>query len=150
MVSFQTKKDVLYYAYATKFGVERRSSQKVELTVRRNQDLQTTYQQIMRLTKSEIRSGFNTTFQGEFGVDAGALTREWFESVSGEILKPDYVLFELSSFGNTYHPTPKSDINSNHLDYFKFVGRFVGKALIERCLIDIHFSHSFIKFVLGQ
>lgn len=42
----------------------------------------------------------------------------------------DYALFEQSSSGNTYHPSSKSYINPDHLRYFKFIGRVVGKALM--------------------
>lgn len=49
--------------------------------------------------------------------------------LSREIFRPDYALFEPSSSGNTYQPNPKSFVNPDHLQYFKFIGRFVGKAL---------------------
>ena len=68
----------------------------------------------------------------EPGYDAGGLRREWFLLVSREIFNQDYALFEKSSSGNTYQPNPKSYINPDHLNYFKFIGRFIGKALAEK------------------
>jgi hypothetical protein len=52
--------------------------------------------------------------------------------VSREIFNPNYALFEPSSSGSTYQPNPKSYINPDHLNYYKFIGRFVGKALAEK------------------
>jgi E3 ubiquitin-protein ligase HUWE1 len=45
------------------------------------------------------------------------------------MFNPNYALFEFSSSGNTYQPSPKSYINPDHLNFFKFIGRIVGKAL---------------------
>ena len=36
------------------------------------------------------------------------------------------------------------------MNYFRFIGRFVGKALAERELIDAYFARSFYKMILGQ
>lgn len=86
----------------------------------------------------------------EQGYDAGGLTREWLLCLSREIFNPNYGLFEPSSSGNTYQPNPKSYVNPDHLQYFKFIGRFVGKALAENELVDAYFTRAFYKMVLGQ
>jgi hypothetical protein len=70
--------------------------------------------------------------------------------LSREIFRPDYALFEPSSSGNTYQPNPKSYVNPDHLLYFKFIGRFVGKALAENELVDAYFTRAFYKMILGQ
>ena len=35
----------------------------------------------------------------------------------------------------------------NHLDYFKFVGRVIGKAVADGHLLDAHFTRSFYKHI---
>lgn len=104
----------------------------------------------MGRTLREIEGKMQVNFVDEPGHDAGGLTREWFLCVSREIFNPNYALFEPSSSGTTYQPNPKSYINPDHLNYFRFIGRFVGKALAERELIDAYFSRSFYKMILGQ
>jgi E3 ubiquitin-protein ligase HUWE1 len=59
-------------------------------------------------------------------------------------------LFEKSSSGSAYQPNPKSYVNPDHLNYFKFIGRFIGKALVEKELIDAYFTRAFYKMILGQ
>lgn len=84
----------------------------------------------MNRTVKEIEGRIQVSFIDEPGYDAGGLKREWFLLVSREIFNENYALFEKSSSGNTYKPNAKSYINSDHLDYFKFIGRFIGKALV--------------------
>lgn len=59
-------------------------------------------------------------------------------------------MFEKSSSGSAYQPNPKSYVNPDHLNYFKFIGRFIGKALVEKELIDAYFTRAFYKMILGQ
>lgn len=97
------------------------------------------------------------TFSGEEGVDAGGLTREWFQVMSREMFNPAISLFEaVPPDSSTFQPNPNSIIQSdpargtNHLDFFKFVGRVVGKALRDGQHIDAHFTRSFYKHMLGM
>ena len=89
-------------------------------------------------------------YDDEGAYDAGGLTRDWFLAISKEMFNRDYALFETSSSGNTYQPSSKSYVNPDHLKYFKFVGRVVGKALSERENVDAFFTRSFYKLILGQ
>ena len=85
------------------------------------------------------------------GIDAGGLTREWYLVLSREIFNPNYALFTTAADGATFQPNPLSMINMNHLDYFKFVGRVIGKAICDGQLMDAHFtrySTLFISFIL--
>ena len=74
------------------------------------------------------------------GIDAGGLTREWYLVLSREIFNPNYALFTTAADGATFQPNPLSMINMNHLDYFKFVGRVIGKAICDGQLMDAHFT----------
>jgi E3 ubiquitin-protein ligase HUWE1 len=60
--------------------------------------------------------------------------------LSREIFNPNYVLFTAAADGATFQPNPLSMINNNHLDYFKFVGRVIGKAICDGQLMDAHFT----------
>lgn len=66
------------------------------------------------------------------------------------MFNPMYSLFVLSSSGSTYYPNPKSHIQADHLRYFKFIGRVVGKALFEDCLLECYFVKSFYKIITGE
>ena len=89
-------------------------------------------------------------FNGEEGVDAGGLTREWINNVSSEVVDPKYGLFVSNSTGETYQPNEHSFINPYHLNYFKFYGQLVGKALSSQTTVNAYFTRSFYKHILGM
>lgn len=65
--------------------------------------------------------------------------------MSREIFNPNLALFVSVPEGSaTSQPNPNSVIQNdrgvNHLDFFKFVGRILGKALYDGQLVDVHFT----------
>lgn len=82
---------------------------------------------------------------------AGGLLREWYCIIARDIFNPNYALFTHSSGDNvTYTINQSSYYNSNHLNYFRFVGRLIGKAIYENQLLDCYFTRSFYKHMLGK
>jgi hypothetical protein len=72
-----------------------------------------------------------------------------------EIFNPNLALFvSVPEGGTTFQPNPNSivqnDTGVSHLEFFKFVGRVVGKALYDGQLMDAYFTRSFYKHMLGQ
>ena len=49
-----------------------------------------------------------------------------------------------------YMGLPVQARGTNHLDFFRFVGRVVGKALHDGQFVDAYFTRSFYKHCLGQ
>eukprot|EP00118_Oscarella_pearsei_P013757 m.113286 g.113286 ORF g.113286 m.113286 type:complete len:1025 (+) comp37458_c1_seq4:1355-4429(+) len=87
-------------------------------------------------------------FEGEGGMGTG-VQREFFDLLSKEILNPDYALFTQSADGATFQPNSNSDINPDHLNYFLFAGRIIGMALFHQQLLQIYFTRSLFKHILG-
>jgi E3 ubiquitin-protein ligase HUWE1 len=112
----------------------------VHLQIRRNQVFEDSFHQLRVRTAEELRGRLQVNFYGEEGVDAGGLSREWYVILAREIFNPNYALFTAAADGATFQPNPLSIINSNHLDYFKFVGRLIGKAICDGQLLDAHFT----------
>ena len=65
------------------------------------------------------------------------------------MLKPSCGLFLASANGLSFQPNPSGDADPDQLDYFIFIGKFVGKAIIDGNLLDAHFTQSFYKHILG-
>ena len=64
---------------------------------------------------------------------------------------PNYALFEpCATDRQTYQPNRASAINPEHLLYFKFVGRIIGKAIFDGRLMDAHFARSLYRQLLGK
>lgn len=55
----------------------------------------------------------------------------------------------LSEDGTTMQPNPHSHINPDHLRFFRFAGRVIGLALFYQTVVDVHFTRSFYKHILG-
>jgi E3 ubiquitin-protein ligase HUWE1 len=66
------------------------------------------------------------------------------------MFNPNYSLFNLSSTGSTYYPNPKSYVEVEHLSYFKFIGRIIGKAIFDECLLECYFVKCFYKIMLSE
>ena len=62
-----------------------------------------------------------------------------------------YALFKVSPGDKvTYTIYEQSQTNPNHLDYFKFVGRVIAKAIYDNKLLECYFSRSFYKHILAK
>lgn len=124
----------------------------LKLTVRRAHVFEDTYQKLQGLTGKEIKYGkLNVQFHNEEGVDAGGVAREWFSVLARQMFDPNYALFVTSAADKlTYQPNRASGINSEHLNYFKCVGRIIGKAIHDGRLLDAYFTRSFYKLMLGR
>jgi hypothetical protein len=86
------------------------------------------FRELYRRNPEEWKNRFYIVFEDEEGQDAGGLLREWYMIISREIFNPMYALFTVSPGDRvTYMINPSSHCNPNHLCYFKFVGRVIGK-----------------------
>ncbi|CCU99557.1 unnamed protein product [Malassezia sympodialis ATCC 42132] len=124
----------------------------LSLTVRRQHVFYDSFQYFHRKTGPEIKHGkLNVRFHNEEGVDAGGVTREWFQVLSREMFNPDYALFQpCAADRTTYQPNRMSAVNDMHLSFFKFIGRVIGKAIYDGRLLDAYFTRSFYKHILGR
>jgi len=119
--------------------------------VRRDAVFEESFRELHRRSAEEWKNRFYIVFEGEEGQDAGGLLREWYVIISREIFNPNYALFK-SSPGDrvTYTINDFSHINSNHLCYFKFVGRVIAKAIYDNKLLECYFTRSFYKHILAK
>ncbi|KAM0556810.1 hypothetical protein ACHAPJ_005870 [Fusarium lateritium] len=124
----------------------------LQLSVRRDQVFHDSFKSLYFKSGDEMKFGkLNIRFHGEEGVDAGGVTREWFQVLSRQMFDPNYVLFTpVSSDRTTFHPNKLSGINDEHLMFFKFIGRIIGKALYEGRVLDCYFSRAVYKRILGK
>ncbi|KAL0361730.1 UNVERIFIED_CONTAM: E3 ubiquitin-protein ligase UPL1 [Sesamum radiatum] len=80
----------------------------LRISVRRAYILEDSYNQLRMRSAQDLKGRLTVHFQGEEGIDAGGLTREWYQLLSR-----------------------------------------VGKALFDGQLLDVHFTRSFYKHILG-
>ena len=124
----------------------------LQLNVRRENVFLDSFKALYYKSGDEIKYGkLSIRFNGEEGVDAGGVTREWFQVLSRQMFNPDYALFvPVASDRTTFHPNKLSKVNDEHLMYFRFIGCIIGKALYEGRALDCHFSRAVYKRILGK
>ena len=125
--------------------------QPTKITCKRNNLFVDSYNAVMQCHPDALRRRLYIVFDGEAGLDYGGLQREWFFQLSHEILNPMYCLFEYADSRNyALQINRHSGVNPEHLQYFRFVGRFVAMAIYHGKFIDNGFTIPFYKQLLGQ
>lgn len=102
----------------------------LRISVRRAYILEDSYNQLRMRPTQDLRGRLNVQFQGEEGIDAGGLTREWYQLLSRVIFDKGALLFTTVGNNATFQPNPNSVYQTEHLSYFKFVGRVVCLYLV--------------------
>ncbi|XP_019486241.1 PREDICTED: E3 ubiquitin-protein ligase HACE1 [Hipposideros armiger] len=118
------------------------------LLVHRDSIFRSSCEVVSKASCAKLKQGIAVRFHGEEGMGQGVV-REWFDILSNEIVNPDYALFTQSADGTTFQPNSNSSVNPDHLNYFRFAGQILGLALNHRQLVNIYFTRSFYKHILG-
>lgn len=154
VLEFDNKRNYFNRSVHSKTGHQQARPQypPLQLSVRREHVFHDSFKSLYFKTGPEMKFGkLNIRFHGEEGVDAGGVTREWFQVLARQMFDPNYALFiPVSSDRTTFHPNKLSGINDEHLMFFKFIGRIIGKALYEGRLLDCYFSRAVYKRILGK
>ena len=124
----------------------------LQLNVRRARVFEDSFHYLQRKTGDQIKYGkLSVRFYDEEGVDAGGVTREWFQILARQMFDPNNALFQPCAADRlTYQPNKNSGVNPEHLSFFKFVGRVIGKAIYDGRLLDAYFSRSLYRQLLGK
>jgi hypothetical protein len=124
----------------------------MRMNVRRDYLLSDSIDAVMSLSRKDLRKVWRFEFIGEIGIDAGGLAREWFQLVTTEIFDPFMGLWQSSAVNQMcMQINPASEIScpEDHLLYFRFLGRVMGKALFDRQLVSGHMIQHIYKHMLG-
>jgi E3 ubiquitin-protein ligase HUWE1 len=121
------------------------------INVNRDTVLQESMDRILSLSHDDLRLSPRISFVHEEGVDSGGLTKEWLELIISQALNPDLGYFKYTNDKNTtFRPFECSDLNPDHLEFFKFVGRILGMTIINNCNVGAYFDKSVFKSILKR
>ncbi|CUM53216.1 unnamed protein product [Debaryomyces tyrocola] len=148
VLEFDNKKNY----FDRKLHENKNENAKLSINIRRDQVFLDSYRALFFKPKDEFKnSKLEVNFKGESGIDAGGVTREWYQVLSRQMFNPDYALFTpVASDETTFHPNRTSYINPEHLSFFKFIGKIIGKAIFDNSFLDCHFSRAVYKRILGK
>mmetsp|Transcript_13935 Transcript_13935/g.21251 ORF Transcript_13935/g.21251 Transcript_13935/m.21251 type:complete len:626 (+) Transcript_13935:84-1961(+) len=123
----------------------------IQINVRREFLFLDSMQAVLSLPNSDLRKIWRFTFMGEDGLDAGGLTREWFQILTEEMFDPNMGMWQSSQTNQMLlEINPASEVCcEDHLRNFRFFGRVMGKALFDRQLVSSHMVQCLYKHILG-
>ena len=152
VLEFDNKRNYFTRRLHSRGSEARHPQPPLQVSVSRDQVFRDSFRSLHLKSSDEMKYGkLSIRFQGEEGVDAGGVTREWFQVLSRQMFDPNYALFKpVASDRTTFHPNKLSHINEEHLMFFNFIGRIIGKALYEGRALDCHFSRAVYKRILGK
>lgn len=145
LIDFDNKRS--YFRSRIRQQHEQHLSGPLRISVRRAYVLEDSYNQLRMRPSHDLKGRLNVQFQGEEGIDAGGLTREWYQLLSRVIFDKGALLFTTVGNNATFQPNPNSVFQTEHLSYFKFVGRVVIIFIIWFLRLFILFPFHFLFFI---
>ena len=102
--------------------------------------------------KRQMRIAFHNEHGiAEAGIDGGGLFKDFMGDIAREAFAPGRGLFcETDSHELYPNPASAADAGPDHLAYFAFLGRVVGKAMYEDVLVDLPFAKFFLTKLVGR
>ncbi|CAD8213014.1 unnamed protein product [Paramecium pentaurelia] len=152
VIKFQNKKDYFYQ----KQQINGRNQQQIfgggrMLRIRREYIFEDSYIKIKSITDPNIlKEQFEIIFEGEQGIDAGGLTKDWIYKLSEQIVDQKYKLFIPNSDNTCFIINRESSCDPDHLNKFKFVGKIFAIAILTKVPIYGQFPISMFKHIIGQ
>lgn len=118
------------------------------LAIDRKYLLQQTLQAVAQASPGELRKSLKVVFKGEDGVDAGGVTKEFFQLLVEKLFDVNTGMWS-TRFGGGNETWFNSDCTWND-DGFYLVGVLTGLALYNSVILDVHFPPAVYRKLLGQ
>ena len=104
-----------------------------------------------QIKKVDLYKELKINFVGEVSYDAGGILREWFtilfQNLEGEQLNL-FIVSDSQDFSYLINPFLKK--TNKNLEYFNFIGKLIGKALLDNITINICFNKLIYKLLLEE
>lgn len=126
----------------------RRFDGQCKITISRQHILDHSFNQFMKVCANDLKKKLVIKFDNEEGVDYGGVSREFFITLSKEIFNPDYGFFQLTNEDYAIQINPNSLVIPDALNFFHFVGRIIGLAIMHNRFLEVHFTRSVYKGLL--
>uniref|UniRef100_A0A7S3K4B6 HECT-type E3 ubiquitin transferase n=1 Tax=Aureoumbra lagunensis TaxID=44058 RepID=A0A7S3K4B6_9STRA len=129
---------------------------RINLKVRRAHALHDAYEELLPLTPEDWRKPLFCTFENEPALDAGGLSREFFEISSEQLFDPSFGVFRIAhaAEGDDYILVEDDEMHeqidmtmNERINRIEFAGHFIGKALLEGHQIKPHPSIVLLKHI---
>lgn len=145
------EKELWFQAKCNMLEVQRRRSSSVRVEVRGGSLLEDAMDAVLGMSPSELRKAWNIELQGEER-EKDLLAQEWFALVTESVCDVSRGLWRSSKVEDVgLQINPWSGmIHTDHLDWFRFMGRVIGKALFDGHKIPNQIIPYIYKFLVGS
>jgi len=125
----------------------------MRMNVRREHLLSDSMEAVMSLSRTDFRRKWRFDLIGEPGIDELYVRNcDWFELVTEQVFDPDLGLWQTNAANQRrmeINPASDTSCHGDHLVYFRFLGRVMGKAVLDQQLIKCQMAKHIYKFILG-
>ena len=125
------------------------------LVINRDKILEESFNQF-NIDDLNLKRNMHIYFIDEIAKDVGGVYREWYSCLFKEIFEEKknnfFKLNNNEGLGKQTYIIPfieKNDIHQELLDYYKFIGKIIGKALFDKITINYNLNQNIIKLLLG-
>lgn len=128
---------------------EHRETPFLELRLRREHLLDDTIAALSRTPRISCKKPLLVRFEGEFGVDDGGVTKEFFTLVVSSLFSSGRHVFYEEEDSSLLWPTQMSDEDPRAYEERELAGMIIGLAIYNDALIDATLPLAFWKKLLG-
>ena len=106
---------------------------------------------IEKIEKVDLFKELKINFSGELCYDAGGIYREWFTTIFKSLESDRLKLFMVSESNDfSYIINPFLKHTKENFKYFTFIGKLLGKALLDNVTINVCFNKLIYKMILQE
>ena len=106
---------------------------------------------IKKIEKVDLFKELKINFTGELCYDAGGIFREWFTTIFKSLESDKLKLFIVSESNDfSYIINPFLRHTKENFSYFTFIGKLIGKALLDNITINVCFNKLIYKMILQE
>ena len=104
-----------------------------------------------KIEKIDLFKELKINFTGELCYDAGGIFREWFTTIFKSLESDKLKLFIVSDTNDfSYIINPFLRHNQENFNFFSFIGKLLGKALLDNITINVCFNKLIYKMILQE
>ena len=104
-----------------------------------------------KIEKIDLFKELKINFTGELCYDAGGIFREWFTTIFKSLESDKLKLFVVSDSNDfSYIINPFLKHTDENFKYFTFIGKLLGKALLDNITINVCFNKLIYKMILQE
>jgi hypothetical protein len=117
------------------------------LSIEREHMLQQALGHVAQANPLELRKPLKVSFVGEEGIDAGGVTKEFFQLLNEQLFAPQYGMFLSAPNGRS---TVINMCNTYSEAEYRLVGVMLSLAVYNNVILDVHFPPAMYKLLLGR